>query len=113
MKLNKNTDDLVKKISSGKINIQEYIENLDEKKIEKILRDLSISYYNEGLSLVSDEIFDMLKEYLEKISPENPFLNEIFVISSDGRQRLLFYIITNSDPILEFLRSTIIHVSRS
>ena len=32
MKLNKNTDDLVKKISSGKINIQEYIENLDEKK---------------------------------------------------------------------------------
>ena len=77
MKLNKNTEDLVKKISSGKINIQNYINNLDEKKIEKILRDLSSYYYNEGISLVSDEIFDMLKEYLEKISPDNAFLNEI------------------------------------
>ncbi len=76
-KLNKITNIFLKKIDSEDFDLDEYIESLDNKKLEKILRDLSNIYYNEGESLVSDEIFDLMKDELEKKDPENEFLNEI------------------------------------
>lgn len=48
-----------------------------EKELEKLLKHLSDSYYNKGISLLSDEIFDYLKEKLHKLNPKNKFLVQV------------------------------------
>jgi DNA ligase (NAD+) len=78
MKLNKATTQLIDLVQKTKdFSLQNYIKDIDSKKLEKILRDLSLIYYNTGESLLSDEIFDYLKDHLEKIDPTNDFLNEV------------------------------------
>jgi DNA ligase (NAD+) len=47
------------------------------KELETTLRELAKAYYNTGESLVSDEIFDILKDILKKRSPKNKFLKEV------------------------------------
>lgn len=42
----------------------------------KILRKCSDSYYNSDISLISDEVFDILLDVLRERDPSNPFLNE-------------------------------------
>lgn len=78
MKLNKVTVQLIDLVKKNKdFSLKNYVKDIDSKKLEKILRDLSLTYYNTGESLLSDEIFDYLKEHLEKIDPNNDFLNEV------------------------------------
>ena len=77
MSFNKVTIAFLKKIKDSDFNLSNYVQNLDSKKLEKILRDLSSEYYNKGISLVSDEIFDYLKETLQELDPLNDYLNEI------------------------------------
>jgi DNA ligase (NAD+) len=78
MKLNKVTTQLIDLIQKTKdFSLQNYVKDIDSKKLAKILRDLSLVYYNTGESLVSDEVFDYLKDHLEKIDPINDFLNEV------------------------------------
>lgn len=43
----------------------------------KVLKKLSDNYYNTGESLVSDIVYDDLKDLLEKKDPGNPFLEEV------------------------------------
>lgn len=45
--------------------------------LEKVLRSLSHHYYNSGKSLVSDLVFDALKDILQKRDPKNDFLKQI------------------------------------
>ena len=78
MKLNKVTTQLIDLIQKTKdFSLQNYVKDIDSKKLAKILRDLSLVYYNTGETLVSDEVFDYLKDHLEKIDPINDFLNEV------------------------------------
>ena len=66
--------DILKKINE---NPGKFADEINIKELVKILRSLSAIYYNTGNSLVSDEIYDILKETLEKRDPENPYLSEI------------------------------------
>ena len=66
--------------------------------LEKLLRKLSISYYNTGKSIVSDEIFDILKDVLEKRDPKNPFLKEVGAPISKDKVKLP-YIMPSLDKI--------------
>ena len=78
MTISKNTQKFLDSIDEDEFNLTNYIDkNLDIKKLEKILRDLSKEYYNTGESLVSDEVYDLLKEKLEDLDPNNEFLNEV------------------------------------
>jgi NAD-dependent DNA ligase len=77
MSLNRITRNFLERSKEPDFNLNEYVGNLVSSKLEKILRDLSSEYYNKGISLVSDEIFDFLKEKLEEIDPLNDFLNEV------------------------------------
>ena len=77
MKINKVTKQLIEQILEKNFSLQNFVKEISNKKLEKILRDLSSVYYNTGDSLVSDEVFDFLKEHLEKIDPSNEFLNEV------------------------------------
>ena len=56
---------------------KKYAKNADIKELENILRYLSDAYYNTSKPLVSDEIFDLLKEALQERDPTNKFLKEI------------------------------------
>lgn len=62
---------VIKKINESPVN---FIKNTTVSKLEKILTHLSDSYYNEGKKLVSDEVFDYLKDKLEELDPNNKFL---------------------------------------
>ncbi len=42
------------------------LKSLDEKSIKKIIDHLSDQYYNKNISLISDQLFDIIKEYWEK-----------------------------------------------
>jgi DNA ligase (NAD+) len=91
MSVSKNTKEFLTKLSNKSFNLQEFIDDIDAKKLEKILRDLSLAYYNEGESLVTDEIFDFLKEQLEDKDPNNQFLNEVGApIDSKDKVKLPF-----------------------
>jgi len=64
-------------LDSIKNNLDEFIEEINEKKLENILREISNVYYNEGISVVSDEIYDYMKDKLKDKNPDNEFLDEI------------------------------------
>ena len=67
--------DLIKLIKNN-----EYIKNVNTMTVEelvKILKKLSDTYYNTGQSIVSDEIYDYIREILKEKDPENSFLYEI------------------------------------
>lgn len=53
------------------------IEQMSEKDLEKNLRKASNAYYNKNFTIITDELFDFMKDKLEEINPKNKFLKEI------------------------------------
>ena len=64
-------------IANIKNDPQGYANNMPIKDLVRVLRTLSLEYYNTGESIVSDDIFDKLKDVLERRDPDNVFLTEI------------------------------------
>lgn len=54
-----------------------FANNVSIKKLVNTLKTLSTHYYNTGESLVSDELFDILKNILSSRDPTNSFLTEV------------------------------------
>lgn len=54
-----------------------YAREIDNKKLETYLRKLSKLYYNTSESPISDKLFDELKDILQEVDPDNPFLSEV------------------------------------
>lgn len=54
-----------------------YAPEITTKQLANFLRKLSIAYYNQSASLISDDDFDKLKDILEERDPNNEFLGEI------------------------------------
>jgi len=99
MSFNRVTTAFLKKIKESDFDLSKYVQNLDSKKLEKILRDLSSEYYNKGISLVSDEIFDYLKETLQELDPLNDYLNEIGATENEKEKVKLPYPMGSLDKI--------------
>jgi len=53
------------------------LENLSEKQLADMLTQANDVYYNTKQSLMTDNEFDILKEYVEKTYPKNPVLEKI------------------------------------
>ena len=49
-----------------KVDLESTLKSLDREAILKIIQYLSEQYYNKNKSLVSDQLFDSIKEYYEK-----------------------------------------------
>lgn len=64
-------------IESIKENPSKYIKYVKKKDLARLLEHLSDAYYNTNKILVSDEIFDFLKDHLDKIDPKHKFLHTI------------------------------------
>lgn len=61
------------KLSEDPVN---YLKTKTNDEIADILRKASFEYYK-GTPLITDDIFDIVKDYLEKKDPKNPVLKEI------------------------------------
>jgi DNA ligase (NAD+) len=77
MKKTKSKDNLIKIVAEINKNPKKFSDNVDVKELVKILQALSDAYYNTGESLVSDEVYDILKEGLQDRDPTNRFLSEV------------------------------------
>lgn len=63
-------------ITTVKKNPSEIGNSLSDEELEKLLRKLADAYYNTGVSLVDDNIYDILYDILKDKDPSNPFLKE-------------------------------------
>jgi len=98
--MSKLTKELVKNINSNKsFSLDTFATKLSANQLEKILRELSDAYYNKGESLLSDEIFDYLKDTLEKKDSNNSFLQEIGAPVTIGEEVKLPYPMGSLDKI--------------
>jgi len=58
-------------------NPKKFGEKLTIDELVNVLKKLSDIYYNTGTSLVSDTVFDKLKDVLQKREPKHPYLSEV------------------------------------
>jgi NAD-dependent DNA ligase len=82
-----NIDKLLKQINDD---VNKFGKSSSVKDLVKVLKYSSDKYYNTSESVISDEVFDLLKEYLEKKDPENPFLSEVGAPISRDKVKLPF-----------------------
>jgi len=67
-----------------------YLESLTTDKIVKIIKDASFEYYK-GNPVLTDDIFDIVKNYLAKRDPKNPALQDIGAVAPGEKVVLPFY----------------------
>jgi len=68
----------IKKIAEKILeNPLEYAQKITTNKLVNILKQLSHYYYNTGEELVTDDIYDLLREILEKRDSNNPYLSTV------------------------------------
>lgn len=84
--------DIKKEITSINKNPLQYGNDTPVKTLELVLRKLSHHYYNTKKALVSDEIFDVLKEALENRDPKNKFLKEVGAPLSKDKVKLPYWL---------------------
>lgn len=76
-----------KELTQIKTNPKEFASKAKIKDLVTILRALSLAYYNKK-ALVSDDVFDTMKDVLAERDPNNSFLEEIGAKVIDSRERV-------------------------
>tara|TARA_Y100001936_G_scaffold254085_1_gene324625 strand:- start:8021 stop:9997 length:1977 start_codon:yes stop_codon:yes gene_type:complete len=79
-----------KEIELLKKNPKDYINNLSDNNLIKLIQDLNYSYYVQGISLISDELYDYIKDELRKRIPNHPLLIQVGV-SNVSKTKLPYY----------------------
>jgi DNA ligase (NAD+) len=82
-------------------NPKETLEKLSVKEIEAFILKADDAYYNKGETLVTDDIYDLVKEHLGRIAP-NSNVNKTIgapVVTSDNRKAKLPYYMGSMDKI--------------
>jgi DNA ligase (NAD+) len=76
------------------------LKTLDEDTIANIIQKANHVYYNQDKSLFSDQIYDVIKEYLADIAPQHPILKHIgATVDADGKKVKLPYFMGSLDKI--------------
>ena len=68
-----------KNIDKLKKNPQDFLSKLSCINLVNLIQKLNYSYYIDGVSVISDDLYDYVKEVLRKIDSENAILNDIGV----------------------------------
>ena len=85
------------KLNEFKKNPEDFLKNITDDKLIKFIQDLNYSYYIDGISLISDELYDYVKEELRNRYPKHPLLKQIGV--SDMKKSKLPYYMGSMDKI--------------
>lgn len=95
VKINKS---FIKNLVKNPVGVLEPLEN-DE--IASVIEYLDEKYYNEGESLVSDDLYDLVRTTLRKRDPKNPAVKKIgtAIDIKDGRKEKLPYFMGSMDKI--------------
>jgi NAD-dependent DNA ligase len=64
---------------------------ISKKEIVDILTAASDAYYNSDTSIMSDDLYDMVKDHLERIDPKNPFLKVVGAPIQGEKVKLPYY----------------------
>lgn len=64
------------------------IERLSEHEIADIIQICNFAYYNSGEPILSDAMYDIIKEYLEERNPKHPVLRHVGVAASDAHKKV-------------------------
>ena len=72
-----NKTDIKTLVTGFKTDGMSFLEKLKEKDIENIIRQSNAAYYNTKTPLLTDNEFDIIKEYMERKYPENEILDNI------------------------------------
>ena len=88
----------IKKLQANPL---EFLKDLSEDDIATILQKANHSYYNEKKPIFSDNLFDMIKEYLEEKNPNHPILKTVgaAIVDVDNRKEELPYYMGSLDKI--------------
>jgi DNA ligase (NAD+) len=80
--------------------IIEYISNLSIQELEDVIKYSADKYYNTGVSVISDSIYDMLIDYLKNKSPKSKVLTTIGAkVKNSSRKVKLDYWLGSMDKI--------------
>lgn len=76
------------------------LQNLDENDIVQVIQRANHLYYNQGKPLFTDQVYDVIKEYLASIAPQHPILKNIgATVDGIGRKVTLPYFMGSLDKI--------------
>ena len=79
-----------------------FLETLKEKELTNIITMLNNNYYNLNISLLKDEEYDMLKDYMEKKYPNSNILKQIGAKITTKNKVKLPYFMGSLDKIKSF-----------
>ena len=78
------TKSYIKKLVTSTKNV---LDSLNENEIAGIIQQANYAYYNTSEPLFDDNIFDIIKEYLEAKNPQNPILKNIGSAVGDSEKK--------------------------
>lgn len=84
---------------------------LSEDEIAHIIQKANYEYRNNDTPLFSDDLFDMIKDYLEEINPNHPILNSIGAAVTKDKVELPYFMgsldkIKNDEKLIEKFKAT-------
>lgn len=75
------------------------LDTLSEEEIAQLIQKANYDYYNSENPLLTDDIFDTVKEYLEKKNPKHPILKAVGAAAAAGEKVELPYYMGSLDKI--------------
>lgn len=73
------------------INPINYLKKLNKKQIVDIIKEADYTYTNTDKQILTDELYDIIRDYLKKIDPKNPYFKRVGA-DEDNKIKLPFYL---------------------
>jgi DNA ligase (NAD+) len=80
---------LIQKIIADPINT---LKTLKTQQIVKVLTDADEAFFNTNKTLLNDDIYDIVKDYLRKKHPKNPYLKKVGAEITINKEKLPYYL---------------------
>ncbi len=90
------TKTFIEKLKKTPVNV---LKELSEDDIATIIQKANYSYYNSDEPLFSDNLYDLIKEYLEEINPKHPILKNVGSTTDAGKKEELPFYMGSLDKI--------------
>ena len=90
------TKDLIKSLNKNTLAV---LKTLDQDSIANIIQQANYRYHTDVTPLFSDNIYDVIREYLEELNPKHPILKNIGSFISDDNKVELPYFMGSLDKI--------------